>query len=45
MSGEADILKLGRKIAKGKASIDEIAEFVSLHLPAAVNQVNELFSP
>lgn len=38
-------LRLGRSIAKGAASIDEIAEFVSLYLPAAVNQVNLLFSP
>lgn len=45
MSSEKAELKLGRKIAKGTATIDEIAEFVSLYLPTAVNQVNALFSP
>jgi len=36
---------LGRKIANGKATIDEIAEFISLHMPNAVQGVNTLFSP
>ncbi|HYH85694.1 MAG TPA: hypothetical protein VEX60_09435 [Pyrinomonadaceae bacterium] len=45
MSSESAALKLGRKIVKGRAAIDEIAEFVSLYLPAAVNQINALFSP
>lgn len=45
MSSEKSALELGRKIAKGRAAIDEIAEFVSLYLPEAVNQVNAFFSP
>jgi hypothetical protein len=45
MSNETAALRLGRKIAAGAAAIDEIAEFVSLYLPEAVNKVNALFSP
>lgn len=45
MSKAPSVLELGQKIANGRATIDEIAEFVSLHLPDAVDQVNTLFSP
>jgi len=39
------VLNLGNKIAKGKATIDEITIFINLLLPQAVNQVNSLFAP
>jgi hypothetical protein len=45
MSSDAPIVALGRKIADGSASIDEIAKFVSLHMPDAVEKVNKFFSP
>ncbi|WP_199249757.1 hypothetical protein [[Phormidium] sp. ETS-05] len=39
------IQKLGAKIASGHANIDEIAMFVSLLMPKAVEDVNEIFAP
>jgi len=39
------IVELSRKIADGSASIDEIAKFVSLLMPDAVEKVNKVFSP
>lgn len=45
MSRERPLAELGRKIAGGKATTDEICEFLFLLLPDAVTAVNERFSP
>jgi hypothetical protein len=45
MSSASPIPERGRKIADGTATIDEMAGFVSLHIPDAVGKVNTLFSP
>lgn len=41
----AKIKKLGKKIASNQASLDEITLFVSLLMQAAVEEVNDSFSP
>lgn len=39
------ILQIGNKICNHTANIDEIAEFVSLLMPRAIEEVNQVFSP
>jgi hypothetical protein len=36
---------IGLKVSEGKATIDEIVEFISSYLPDAVDQFNKLFAP
>jgi hypothetical protein len=45
MAKNVDATALGKKIVAGKATIDDVAGFVSVYLPDAVNHVNTLFSP
>lgn len=44
-SNDATVVELGRKIADGVATIDEIANFVSLQMQDAADRVNKFFSP
>lgn len=39
------VIALGKKIAANKASIDELAAFITMLMPSVVGQVNEQFSP
>jgi hypothetical protein len=45
MNKLSNLHQLGMKIAKGKASINEITLFMNALLPEAVNQVNSMFAP
>jgi hypothetical protein len=42
---DPDIHKLGDKIARGKAKINEITIFINSLMPETVNQVNSMFAP
>lgn len=45
MNMNSRIDDVGRKIARGEATIDEITIFIDALMPQAVNQVNSLFAP